>query len=340
MLFNLSKDKMDEPSLSIHGEKVSQKDVLDELYNDLDNLDEFDVAIDNDYEKQHEETKEQIFYEDYGSYKVKVTPKGHDWRGLPLIDYMGELRPHYSALDKETQQVLQIQMIARLSNLRHLYSELGIPDDAVLMTYSLNVLHTYLNEKDRIVQGMKYAVFYEKAIIGTCMTLETLSRTLGANFAKNFTSNQIEVIPIYKIVASQMATHHGAGPLEGQSPTVMMAVVIAMSFGLYCGARYLKGEDGGTSIYKLLSSMASKNFAEPSSPQKEAPKKSEESRVASPLESKEDVAPSLSFNGFDLAGMMSQVGNVLPVISTLMGGDNDEKETKKKNKKKRRKYRE
>lgn len=333
---------MEEPSLSINGKSVSQRDVLDDLDVELEELDEFDIAIEDDLLLEREEKKEEPhvdFYEDYGGYKIKVTPQGHDYRGLPMIHYMGELRPHYSALDKESQQVLQIQMIAELSNYRQLYPQLGIPGDDSLMTYSLNVLHTYLNEKRKVVRGMKYAVFYEKSIIGTCMTIEGILRVLGVDFMEDFTVNQIEVIPIYKILASSLATEHGAGPMEGQSPTYTIAIAIIISLGLYGGARYLKGKDGGTTIYKVISGMANKNFVgeNPSvtSSNTTTQKSVEEPRVPSPLEKKEEEAPSFSIGGVDIGGMMSQAQTFLPMVTALMGGDKDEKEKKKKKKKRR-----
>ena len=341
---------MEEPSLSINGDRISQEDILADLNDKLEDLDEFDIAIDDDFSfkpEEKEESPERHFYEEYKGYKVKVTPQGHDWRGLPMINYMGEVRPHYSALDKETQQVLQIQMIAELSNDRQLYPDLGIPDDKTLMSYSLNVLHTYRNEKKKIIQGMKYGVFYEKAIIGTCMTIEGILTTLGVNFVKDFTANQVKIIPIYKIFASNIATQQGAGPLEGQSPTNMVAIAIVMSLGLYCGARYLKGEENGTNIYKILSEMANNNFSGPSpttttnssSTRKniETEKKTTEARVPSPLETPEETAPSLSFAGIDIGNAMSQVGTFLPMISSLMGSGDDKE--KKKKKKKKKKYR-
>lgn len=306
---------MEEPPYMVNGKELNINDQPAPL-------DEFVIAGDFLLTSDAPPTKyKSSDYEEIGGYRAKVTSEGIDWRGLPMINYLGEMRPHYSVLDKDTLDSLLIEQIAKLRNYRTLYPELQIMGDEALTKLTPNSLHTYAKEVEKSVNGRTYGVMYEKAIIGTCMALEIALTSMGVTVVDQFTENQIKILPIFRMVATNVATAHGAGPMQSLPVEYQIGGAVMLSMLLYGGANFIGGKERGSKIHQLISQIASDNLvATPTPPPVNG------ARVPSPFE----AAPPAATSGFDLSSIGESLKTYGPMLGAFLGnGSNKSKPTKR-----------
>jgi hypothetical protein len=305
---------MDEPTPTINGEKFSPKH---------DVIDEFEIASDLLHPGEVLPEKKDI-YEEYGEYKVKVAEAGVDYRGMPLINFLGELRPHYSAMDKEMVENLRIEMISEARTISRLYPELGVLSDDKLMDLGNNALHTYLREIKKQVNGIKYGLMYEKAIVTTCVVVEAILKSLGVKAVENFTENNIKVLPIFRMMAGNMANTYGGGVVESWPVSYQIGGIVTLMIVMYGATNYIGGKKGAA-IYQLVSDVATKQLvaSTPQSPQ-----------IQPSVHLGKTEQPAASGGGlFDLMG---KVTDLAPMIGAFMKSGDEKPEKERKNKRYRR----
>lgn len=307
---------MEEPPATVNGEKYIPKHEV---------IDEFDVAADLLNPGETLPPKQEI-YEEYGQYKVKVKEAGVDYRGMPLINFLGELRPHYSAMDKEMVENLRIEMISEVRTYGRVYPELGVMKDDQLNALGDNALHTYLRELKKQVNGIKYGIMYEKGIVTTCVVLEAILTSLGVKVVKDFTQNNIKAIPIFRMVAANMANTYGGGPVESLPVSYQVGGMVSLMILLYGATNYIGGEKGAA-IYQAISNVATQQLiaATPSSPQ-----------IQPSIHVPQTEQP--TSGGFD--SLLNGLQGLAPIVGAFMNnGTNNEKKDKVKEKKPHQRYR-
>lgn len=165
-------------------------------------------------------------------FRPKKTAEGYDWRGLPMITYLGVTKPDYDRLDKETISILKEEMIGNMRLWRSMDKSLGIGKDEELRKLRPHSLHHQHDQCQRIMTAKNSAIFYKQAIVGGSHVMDLTGKMFGFKQDFSYAQQQITAMPIYNTTVTDMAMAYGSGPLEGFPPYVKFGAIIVGGYAL------------------------------------------------------------------------------------------------------------
>ena len=327
----LTSREMQEPNLTIDGQVVQLGDdftmddydiILEHSGEALDAIDTSGIppiATTTSSNSSSTKNTEPTTPQKSNTTTLRPTDPINDNRGLPIIRFLGRLRPDYDNVDITMQRTLRIQMVASLGNLRSLHTDLTIMSDDKLYDLHLHDLHTYSESIQNVVNARASALFYTKALYAATMTVEKVAAQFGFKVADKFTEKSLVFASIFKGYAGRIAwqsEEQGTGLLSGISPAMQLGLMWTSSLGFYCLLNYFMG-DRAEAAYDVLGAV----MADSSSVMVEPPTPLVATDASIPPNTSPFATAVKPSGGGGIMDNLDKVGKYVDLASRLFGGN-------------------